>query len=55
MRQVFEPFVCLNDTDAIRKYSEEQQPENVFDEVIPMHTIRIGYPVADFGKEEYKE
>ena len=55
MKQVYKPFVCLNDWEAIRKYSAEQQPDNVWERIIPMHTIRVGYPVADWSRGEVKE
>ena len=55
MKQVYKPFVCLNDWAAIRKYSEEQQPGNIWERIIPMHTIRVGYPVADWSRGEVKE
>lgn len=55
MKQEYQPFVCLNDWDAIRKYSEEQQPDNVWEPIIPMHTIRVGYPVADWSRGEVRE
>ena len=51
MTQTIKPFVCLNDIEAIYDFARENPSPVDFS----VDTIRVGYPVCDWSREEYKE
>ena len=51
MNTTIKPFVCLNDIEAFYDFARENPSPVDFS----VDTIRVGYPVADCSREEYKE
>ena len=51
MNTTIKPFVCLNDIEAFYDFARENPSPVDFS----VDTIRVGYPIADWSREEYKE
>lgn len=51
MKYEIRPFVMLNDIDGMYEFADE----NISPEQIKVDTIRIGYPIVDYGKESYHD
>jgi hypothetical protein len=51
MKYEIRPFVMLNDIDGMYEFADE----NISPEQIKVDTIRIGYPIVDYGKESYRD
>ena len=49
MNTTIKPFVYLNDIKSFYDFARENPVS------IAVDTIRVGYPVADWSREEYKE
>lgn len=53
MKRTIEPFICLNDAEGFKAWSEGYHTHG--GEKLNVHTISIGYPVADWGKGEIRQ
>ncbi len=51
MNTTIKPFVCLDDIEAFYDFARENPSSVDFS----VDTIRVGYPIADWSLEEYKE
>ena len=51
MKQEIRPFIMLNDIDGIYEYAKSCP----LVEDIEVDTIRIGYPIIDYSKEDYHD
>ena len=51
MKYEIRPFVMLNDIEGIYKFADK----NPSPEPFSVDTIRIGYPIIDYMKDEYKD
>lgn len=51
MKYEIKPFVMLNDIEGIYEFADE----NPIPAPFSVDTIRIGYPIVDYGKESYHD
>ena len=51
MKYEIRPFVMLNDIEGIYEFADENPSPVPFS----VDTIRIGYPIVDYGKESYHD
>ena len=50
MKYEIRPFVMLNDIEGIYEFADENPSPVPFS----VDTIRIGYPIVDYGRESYE-
>ena len=51
MKYEIRPFVMLNDIDGIYEFADSNHSPVQFS----VDTIRVGYPIVDYGKESYHD